>query len=104
MTKAMRQINNDLEPIRKFMKALKGKSAIIPKGFYAGRWGKITGSTFSSGLHNFLKIIIVIQPYNLTTKNGDYLNDRIDARTYWDYEDIKKTITDKDYSQLLTTK
>jgi len=60
--------------------------AIIPRGIYKGRWGKIESARFSQG-----EIVAMIRPYSLRVyEKGKLLWDRADARTFWNLNEVKK--------------
>jgi len=77
-----------LTPILKECKQFIGLSAIIPHGYYAGRWGKITDAFISDDG----EVFVIIQPYRIKgdkKKLGELLWDKYDARTFWKLSDVK---------------
>jgi hypothetical protein len=89
----LNRINNSdiFLSLLKITKTLKNFSAKIPGGLYRGRWGKITACCLDVTREK-ITIQACIQPYNLITRDGDYLNDKVDARRHWDYEEFHKNI------------
>jgi hypothetical protein len=59
-----------------------GKDAVIPRGKYAGRVGRVCEVSLSQD-----RVTLLIHPYNLHHP-GDLLNDHPDARSYWPYTEV----------------
>lgn len=78
--------NHNMEPLIKLSKHFLELDAIIPRGEYKDRCGKITGvSIKGSG-----ELYGVIIPYRLLgNKNKFIVDSRPDARTFWKLSEVK---------------
>jgi hypothetical protein len=86
--------NHNMKPLAKLCEHFLGLDAIIPKGEYKGRWGRITEIVIDQN-GNCLGIII---PYRVVGDTNDFISDvRPDARTYWDLFCIKEIRVPKEY-------
>jgi hypothetical protein len=81
---------------------IRGRACIIPSGEYYNRYGRITSAILdvehrlvNSAHVSNLRILVLIQPYDLKKKDGTVLWDRDDARRYYDLKKCYKTLTDE---------
>lgn len=69
-----------------------GLKVKIPEGMYKGRYGEIS-DCFIDERGN---VRALIRPYRLRNPHiyGKFLNDRVDARTFWKLLNVKEVIKD----------
>jgi len=87
ITGKINQTNTLIQEITEWARQFNGKTAVIPKGKYKGRYGVVCGCHFYEN-----RIIGCVHPYDLVKKDGSYLYDHPDARTYWSFDDFKDSI------------
>lgn len=86
--------NHNMEPLIKLGKCFIGLDAVIPKGEYRGRWGKITQVVIDANGD----VCGIIMPYRMVGDTNDLiLDNRPDARTYWRLYEVNKIREPKEY-------
>lgn len=84
----MRDVDEQMKSTNEYLKRYNGMVARIPRGFYKGRWGKIS-SIHLSVEHDSMNVVCLVRPFNLKDPT-DLLNEKTDARTYWNAEDLEE--------------
>lgn len=80
-----------MKALREECKLFDNIDVIIPKGQYKGRRGRVTRTHLDDG-----KILALIMPYRLKGQGSLFLDDTLDARTFWELSDVE-TVLDRDW-------